>query len=125
MMEMTVKTAERGSAAAQGGGGAGGAGNSFPRRRQAWGAPPLSLPPSWLLGSPPPWRWDPWGRQKRGFWWLKFVGGGVLHELGFLPLYIFSDFRHPLLGFHQNGPTGRVRTPIGLISGLKSSYGKL
>jgi len=94
-MEMAVKTAERGSAAAQGGGGAGGAGNSFPRRRQAWGAPPLSLPPSWLLGSPPPWRWDPWGRQKRGFWWLKFVGGGVLHELGFLPLYIFSDFRHP------------------------------
>ena len=89
-MEMAVKTAERGSAAAQGGGGAGGAGNSFPRRRQAGGAPPLSLPPSWLLGSP-----DPWGRQKRGFWWLKFVGGGVLHELGFLPLYIFSDFRHP------------------------------
>ena len=52
-MEMAVKTAERGSAAAQGGGGTGGAGNSFPRRRQAWGAPPLSLPPSWLLGSPP------------------------------------------------------------------------
>ena len=23
------------------------------------------------------------------------MGGGVLHELGFLPLYIFSDFRHP------------------------------
>ena len=42
-MEMAVKTAERGSAAAQGGGGAGGAGNSFPRRRQAWGAPPASL----------------------------------------------------------------------------------
>jgi len=125
VLEMAVKTAERDSAAAQGGGGTGGAGNSFPRRRQAWGAPPLSLPPSWLLGSPPPWRWDPWGRQKRGFWWLKFVGGGVLHELGFLPLYIFSDFRHPLLGFHQNGPTGRVRTPIGLISGLKSSYAKL
>jgi hypothetical protein len=101
-MEMAVKTSERGSA-----------GNSFPRRRQAWGAPPLSLPPSWLFGSPPPWRWDPWGRQKRGFWWLKFVGGGVLHELGFLPLYSFSDFRHPLLGFHQNGPIGRVRTPIG------------
>ena len=46
-------------------------------------------------------------------------------RVSFLPLYIFSDFRHPLLGFHQNGPTGRVRTPIGLISGLKSSYGKL
>ena len=124
-MEMAVKTAER---AARGAG---------RRRHRRWrrglllrrrfhgGAPPLSPLPSWLLGSPPPWRWDPWGRQKRGFWWLKFVGGGVLHELGFLPLYIFSDFRHPLLGFHQNGPTGRVRTPIGLISGLKSSYGKL
>ena len=85
-MEMAVKTAERGSAAAQGGGSVGSAGNSFPRRRQAWGAPPLSLPPSWLLGSPPPWRWDPWGRQKRGFGCWKFVVGGVLHELGFLPL---------------------------------------
>ena len=122
-MEMTVKTAERQR------GGAGRRrqrrGELLPRRRHHGGAPPLNLPPSWLLGSPPPWRCDPWGRQKRGFWWLKFVGGGVLHELGFLPLYIFSDFRHPLLGFHQNGPTGRVRTPIGLISGLKSSYGKL
>ena len=26
-------------------------------------AQPLILPPSWLLGSPPPWRCDPWGRQ--------------------------------------------------------------
>jgi hypothetical protein len=34
------------------------------------GAPPLSPLPSWLLGSPLPWRWDPWRRQKRGFWWL-------------------------------------------------------
>ena len=42
---------------------------------------------------------------------------GVLHELGLLPLYSFSDFRHPLLGFHQNGPTGPVQTLIGLISG--------
>ena len=24
---------------------------------------------------------------------------GVLHELGFLPLYSLSDFCHPLLGF--------------------------
>jgi hypothetical protein len=50
---------------------------------------------------------------------------GASHDLGFPSLYRLSDFRHPLLGFHQNGPTGRVRTPIGLISGLKSSYGKL
>ena len=26
----------------------------------SWGAPPLSPLPSWLLGSPPPWIWDPW-----------------------------------------------------------------
>ena len=102
-MEMAVKTVERGSAVAQGGDGAGGAGNSFPLRRQAWGAPPLSLPPSWLLGSPPPWRWDPWGRQKRGFGGCKFVGGGVLHDLGFPPLYRLSDFRHPLWTFSKSG----------------------
>ena len=44
--------------------------------------------------------------------------GGVPTELGFLPLYSFSDFRHPLLGFHHIGPPGRVRPPIGLFSGL-------
>jgi hypothetical protein len=94
-MKMAVKTAER---AARGTG---------RRRHRRWrmglllrrrfhgGAPPLSPLPSWSLGSPPPWRWDPWGRQKRGFCWLKFVGGGVLHELGFPPLYRLSDFRHP------------------------------
>ena len=36
------------------------------------------------------------GEAKRGFGGWKFVGGGVSHELGFLPLYIFSDFRHPI-----------------------------
>ena len=36
------------------------------------------------------------GGQKRGFGGWKFMGGGVLHELGFLPLYIFSDFRYPI-----------------------------
>ena len=68
-MEMAVKTAER-----QRGGVGRRRGELLPRRRHHGGAPPLSLPPSWLLGSPPPWRWDPWGRQKRGFDGWKFVG---------------------------------------------------
>ena len=72
----------------------------------SWGAPPLSPLPSWLLGSPPPWRWDPWGRQKRGFGGCKFVGGDALGELGFLPLYSFSDSRHPILGCSKSGLKG-------------------
>jgi hypothetical protein len=71
-------------------GGGGGAGDSLP---------------SWLHGSPPPWRWDPWGRQKRGSGVYKFVGGGVSHELGFLPLYSFLDFRLPILGRTRSGLT--------------------
>ena len=59
----------------------------------SWGALPL---PSWLLGSPPPWTWDPWGRQKHGFGGWKFVVEKVLTELGFPPLYRLSDFRQPL-----------------------------
>ena len=53
MMEMAVKTAERQR------GGAGRRrwwrGELLPRRRHHGGASPISLPPSWLLGSPPPW----------------------------------------------------------------------
>jgi hypothetical protein len=60
----------------------------LPRHWHHGGAPPLSPLPSWLQGSPPPWRWDPWGRRKRGSGSCKFVGGGVPHELGFLPLYV-------------------------------------
>ena len=101
-MEMAVKMAER-------------AARSAGRCRHHGGAPPLSLPPSCLLGSHPPWRWDPWGRQKCGFWWLKFVGGGVLHELGFLPLYIFSDFRHPLLRLRKMGFPGESELQMGRI----------
>ena len=70
-----------------------------------------------FLGALPPWCWDPWGRQKCVFGGWKFVGGEVLAELGFLPLYNFSDFRNPLLGFHHIGPLGRVRPLIGLFPG--------
>jgi hypothetical protein len=73
----------------------------LPRRRHHGGAPPLSPLPSWLQGSPPPWRWDPWGRRKCGSGACKFVGGGVPHELGFLPLYSLSDSHLPILG--RNG----------------------
>jgi hypothetical protein len=90
-MEMAVKTMK---GAARGAGRRRRRGELLPCRRHHGGAPPLSPLPSWLLGSPPPWRWDPWGRQKRGFWRLQFVGERVPHELGFLPLYCFSDFRH-------------------------------
>jgi hypothetical protein len=74
---------------------------------------PLGPLPSWLHGSPPPWRWDLWGRQKRGSSGCKFVGGGVSHELGFFPLYSFSDFYLPILGHTRSGlnrPSGlRIR----------------
>jgi hypothetical protein len=73
----------------------------LPRRRHHGGAPPLSPLPSWLHGSPPPWRLDPWGRRKRGSGGCKFVGGGIPHKLGFLPLYSLSDSRLPILG--RNG----------------------
>jgi hypothetical protein len=77
----------------------------LPRCRHHGGAPPLSPLPSWLHGSPPPWRWDPWGRRKCGSGGCKFVGGGVLHELGFLPLYSLSDSRLPILGRSNSGLT--------------------
>ena len=50
---------------------------------------------------------------------------GASHELGFPSLYRLSDFRHPLLGLHYIGSIGRIRTPIGLIAGLKVVYGNL
>jgi hypothetical protein len=73
------------------------------RRRRRGGLPrrralPLSPLPSWLHGSPPAWRWDPWGRRKRGSGGYKFVSGGVSHKLGFLPLYSPLDSRLPILG---------------------------
>ena len=52
-------------------------GELLPRRRHHGGAPLLSPLPSWLLGSPPLWRWDPWRRQKRGFGDWKIVGAGT------------------------------------------------
>jgi hypothetical protein len=99
-MEIAVKMAEMSS---EGRGG-------LPRRRHHGGAPSLSPLPSWLHGSPPPWRWDPWGRRKRSSGGCKFVGAGVSHELGFLPLYSFSDFRLPILGRINSGLT----LPFGL-----------
>jgi hypothetical protein len=76
----------------------------------SWGALSLSPLPSWLYGSPPPWRWDPWGRRKHGSGGCKFVGGGVPNELGFLPLYSLSDSRLPILGRTRLGLT----RPFGL-----------
>jgi hypothetical protein len=77
----------------------------LPRRRHHGGAPPLSPLPSWLHVSPPPWRWYPWGRRKHGSGGCKFVGGGVPHELGFLPLYSLSDSHLPILGCTRSGLT--------------------
>jgi hypothetical protein len=82
----------------------------LPHRWHHGGAPPLSPLPSWLHGSPPPWRWDPWGRRKHGSVGCKFVGGGVPHELGFLALYSLSDSRLPILGRTRSGLT----RPFGL-----------
>ena len=91
-MKMAVKTVERGSAGRRR---CRRRGELLPRRRQAWGAPPLSLPPSWLLGSPPPWRWDPWGRQKRGFWWLEIRGWRSPPRVRFSPCIYLLGFPSP------------------------------
>jgi hypothetical protein len=77
----------------------------LPCRRHHGGAPPLGPLSSWLHESPPPCGWDSYGRRKRGSGGCKFVGGGVPHELGFLPLYSFSDFRLPILGRTRLGLT--------------------
>jgi hypothetical protein len=70
----------------------------LPYRRHHGGAPPPPLAPSFMAS------WEPFPMdmaymgeaKKRGFWRLQFVGGGVPHDLGFLPLYSFSDFCHPI-----------------------------
>jgi hypothetical protein len=99
-MEITVKMAEM-SSEGRGRRRRGG----LPRRRHHGGALPLSPLPSWLHGSPPPWRWDPLGRRKRGSGGCKFMGGGVRHELGFLPLYSFLDSSLSILGRTRSGLT--------------------
>jgi hypothetical protein len=114
VMEIAVKMVERSS---EGAGGSGAAAAAWAAARgtpspppASWGSATPNPLPSWLHGSPPPWRWDPWGRLKRGSGVCKFVGGGVPHELGFLPLYSLSDSRLPILG--RNG-AGLAR-PSGL-----------
>jgi hypothetical protein len=82
----------------------------LPRRQHHGGAPPFSPLPSWLHGSPPPWRWDSWGKQKRDSGGCKFVGGVVSHELGFLPLYSLSDSHLPIFGHNGAG----LSQPLGL-----------
>ena len=72
-MEMAVKTMER---AARSAGRRRRRRELLPRHRHHGGAPPLSPLSSWILGSSLPWRWDLWGRQKRGFGGWKFVDGG-------------------------------------------------
>ena len=88
---MEVKTAERATrgagrrrrpAVAQG---------HLLRRRPSRGCTALSPCSSMALGSPPPWRWDPWGRQKRGFGGYNPWVLGVLHDLGFLQLLGFPS----------------------------------
>ena len=61
-MEMTVKTMERAARSAGRRRRRRRRGELLPHRRHHGRAPPLSLLHSWLLGIPPPWRWDPWRR---------------------------------------------------------------
>jgi hypothetical protein len=98
-MEIAVKMAEMSSEGRERRRG------GLPRRRHHGGAPLPSPLPSWIHGSPPPWRWDPWGRWKHGSGGCKFMGGGVSHELDFLPLYSLSDFCLPILGRTRLGLT--------------------
>ena len=62
-------------------------GEHLPRRRHHEGALPLSLISSWLLGSPHPWRWDPWGGKnmalEAGNSWVEEV-----LTLGFLSAHL-------------------------------------
>jgi hypothetical protein len=91
-MEMAMKTMKR----AARGAGRRRRGELLPCRRLHGGEPPLSPLPSWLLGSPPHGDGVHGGGKKCGFGRLQFVGGGVPHEFGFLPLHSFSDFHHPI-----------------------------
>jgi hypothetical protein len=71
----------------------------------SWGSPapwPLSFMASW---EPSPMEMGSMGEAKTCSGGCKFVGGGVSHELGLLPLYSFSDFRLPILGRTRSGLT--------------------
>ena len=91
-MEMAVKTAERAARSA----GRRRRGESFPAAGIMGERRPLASLLRGFLGPSPMEMGSMGGRQKRGFGGWRFVVGGVLHELGFLHLYIFSDFRHPI-----------------------------
>jgi hypothetical protein len=53
------------------------------------------------------------GRRKRGSSGCKFVGGGVPHELGFLPLYSLSDSRLPILAIMERAYLSRSDSESG------------
>ena len=96
-MEMAVKTAERGSAAAQGGGGAGGGvGNSSRAAGIKGERRPLASLLHGFLGA------LPHGDEVHGGGKnVALVAGnswvwGVGHDQSFLHLYSFSDSRHPI-----------------------------
>ena len=90
----------------EGGGGAnGGTGDSFPATGIMGEHRPLAPFLHDFLGALP--HGDGiHGGQKRGFVGCKFVGADLFHELGFLPLYSFSDSRHPILGCSKSGLAG-------------------
>jgi hypothetical protein len=109
-MEIAVKMAEmssegRGRRRRRGG---------LPRRRHHGERRPLALFFHGFMGALPHGDGVHGGR-KRGSSGCKFVGGGVPHELGFLPLYSFSDFRLPILGRTRSGLTWPFGLGIGQI----------
>jgi hypothetical protein len=71
----------------------------------SWGSA-VPYPPSFMASwEPSPVEMGSMGRRKRGSGGCKFVGGGVPHELGFIPLYSFSDFHLTILGRTRSGLT--------------------
>jgi hypothetical protein len=57
--------------------------------------PLLSPLPSWLHGSPPPWRWDPWGRLKRGSGGCKFVALYIISRIPVSPSWAAMERAYP------------------------------
>ena len=119
-MEMAVKMAERGSAAAPAV-----RGTPFPAAGKLGEHRPLASLLHGFLGALPHGDVGSMGEAKTWLLVAEIRGWRSPPRVRFPPFIYLLGFPSPLLGFHQNGPTGRVRTPIGLISGLKSSYGKL
>ena len=108
-MEMAVKTVERAARSV----GRRRRGESFPTTGIMGERRPLASLLHGFLGALP--QMGSMGEAKTWLWWLEIRGWRSPPRIRFSPFIYLLGFPSPLLGFHQNGPTCRVRTPIGLM----------